>query len=88
MKQIYLKPMKSFLHLKIIQEVNDRNLTTDKAAEILNIDPRSFAYLKSGRTMCSTVTLIIYLVRLCSDPIKFLDEAKKVVEEIENLYDG
>jgi len=87
MKQKYQEKLKVFLRTQIIKTVNERNLTIDKAANILDIDPRSFSYLKSGKTMCSTATLIIYLVKLCPDTEQFLTEAKKIIDEIEQTYD-
>ncbi len=60
MKRKRQEPMKSFLRVQMTRVVNDKRLTADKAAEIFKNDSRSYEYLKSGKTMCETMTLIIF----------------------------
>ena len=79
MKHMYQDSIKPFLREQIMEAAEEQNLTKEQAAEILGIDARSYAYLKSGKNMCSASTLIVYLAKMCPDPVAFIEAAKKVV---------
>ena len=79
MKHMYKDNIKPFLREQIIKAAETQNLSKEKAAEILGIDSRSYAYLKSGKNMCSASTLIVYLAKMCPDPVAFIEAAKEVV---------
>lgn len=83
MKHIFQNDLKPFLTEKITDAVAQNHLTTDKAAELLAIDSRSYSYIKSGATMCSTPVLVIYLTKLCPNVDEFIRDAKEVLERAE-----
>lgn len=85
MKHVYQNELKSFLREQIMQTAEEQDLTKDQVAELLGIDSRSYAYLKAGSYMPSASTLIVYLVKMCPDPLAFLDAAKKAVAAAEEI---
>ena len=83
MKHAYQDNVKPFLHDQITKTAKELNLTKEEIAEILAIDSRSYAYLKSGQSMCSATTLLVYLTKLCPDPMQFIEDAKDIIDEAE-----
>ena len=82
MKHMYQDDLKPFLRKQILSTVNELDLTNEQAAEALGIDVRSFAYFKAGKNMCSSATLIIYLANLCPNPMKFIEEARLLINKL------
>lgn len=76
--------IRPLLYQEIFDTVNELDLTSEKAAEILGIELRTFTYLKSGKTMCSTTTLLIYLSMLCKDTNKFILKVKEIIKKSKN----
>ena len=83
MKHMYQPNIKPFLQEQIMKAAEEQGLSKEKASEILGIDSRSYAYLKSGKNMCSATTLLLFLTRMCTDTNAFISAAKKVVAEAE-----
>lgn len=75
--------MKPFLQKQIITEIKKQKLTNEKAAEILRISTRSYAHLKAGENMCSATTLVMFLVKLCESPEKFVEDCREQIDIIE-----
>lgn len=73
--------IKPIIHHEIIRTVEEMHLSKEKTAEILGIEARSVAYLKSGTTMCSATTFIMYLIRLCPDPVEFINKIKEFLDK-------
>lgn len=83
MNHIYKDSMKTFLHREMLKTMDELDLTKERTAEMLCIDTRSFAYLKSGKTMFSATTLLLYLARICPDYKDFMKKLKSVLKEAE-----
>lgn len=83
MKHMYQDSIKPFLREQILATAKELNLTTEQTAELLAIDARSYAYLKAGKYACSATTLIVYLTKMCPDPVKFIEDARIVVTAAE-----
>jgi len=87
MNHHYKDAIKPFLHDEIVAAADNMKLTQAQAAEKLRIDTRSYSYLKSGESMCSATTLLFFLINLCQKPLQFINEAREILtqaEEIEN----
>lgn len=54
-------------------------LTQAKFAEKLLMDPRSYAALELGKSLCGTVTFVLYLAFFCEDVEAFAKELKQIV---------
>lgn len=83
MKHVLQKELKDFLQKQIIKTAAEQDLTQDQVSELLGIDTRSYAYLKAGTYMCSASTLIVYLARMCPDPLAFIESARQVISAAE-----
>ncbi len=75
--------IKPFLQKQIITEIKKQKLTSEKAAEILRISTRSYSHLKSGENMCSASTLVMFLVKLCESPERFVEDCREHIDKID-----
>jgi len=82
-KHIYQDKLKPFVQDKILQSAEQMHLNQEEIAELLAIDSRSYAYIKAGDTMCSASTLVMYLAKICPDPMGFLEQAREVIRQAE-----
>ena len=81
MKRIDLQEqLKLFLHQQLVNTRLNLGLTQAEMANLLVMDTRSYIELDHGRSMCGTLTLILFLTYCCSDPILFLDEVRNLFE--------
>ena len=58
--------------------------TQAQMATVLFMDDRSYVELDHGHSCCSALTLALYLIYCCNDPIAFLDSLRKVFEADED----
>ena len=58
--------------------------TQSQMADLLVMDDRSYAELDHGNSCCSALTLVLYLIYCCDDPLAFLDTLRKVLEDLED----
>ena len=58
------------------------NLTQDKMAEVLLIDVRSYSDIDRGISLCSTLTLVLFLVYLCPEPVALLNDIQVAFENV------
>ena len=74
MRRIYRNILKKQFHLQLIHIRETNGLTQSQMAEKLSMDDRSYIDLDHGKTCCSAVTLALFLVYVCHDVQKFLEE--------------
>lgn len=84
MKHMYQDNIKSFLRNQILETAQELKLTKEQTAELLGIDARTYAYIKAGKYACSSATLVVYLAKMCPDPMKFIEDAREVVNALES----
>ena len=49
-------------------------------AECLMMDERSYIELDHGKSCCSALTLALFLIYCCEDPLIFLHELRSIFE--------
>lgn len=81
MRKFYQKILKEKFHNHLIKYVMKLGYTNDKMADILVMDSRSYHDLHKGDNSCSSLTLTLFLIYCCEDPIEFLKELKCGYEE-------
>ena len=81
MREEYYDKLKRFFRIKLLLRREELNLTQEQMSENLNISLRNYANLESGKYLCGTLTLVLFLIYHCPDANKFL-------EEIKNLYES
>jgi len=60
----------------------DNQMTQAQFAEILLIDPRSYAAIEKGEHGCCALTLMLFLVFCCEDAQSFVDGFRPQIIEI------
>lgn len=74
MRKTYRNILKHRFHASLIQARTSKGFTQSEMAERLFMDDRSYIDLEHGKTCCSAVTLILFLLYLCDDVDQFLQE--------------
>ncbi len=64
---------------KLITVRADMKLTQDEMAQLLSMSLRSYTELERGKSGCSATTLVLFLIRICPDPITFLNELREIM---------
>lgn len=84
MRNHYKQVLKAFFHGKLLHtRVEILGITQEEMAHRLTLSWRSYVDLDHGRTGCSAVTLSLFLVFVCNDPVGFLEELRYAFEEVE-----
>lgn len=60
---------------------NELNLSQMEFAEGLCMDRRSYVDLEHGKNLCCSMTLLLFLVYYCKDPMGLLDQCKKIFDK-------
>lgn len=84
MRNLYNKQLKKICHEHIVTAKIENDLTQAQMAEYLHMDIRSYADIDSGKSACSLLTFVLYLLYLCPDIDEFIDEIRISLESIEN----
>lgn len=59
--------------------------TQSQMASLLIMDERSYVDLDHGKSCCSALTLALFLIYCCNDPVSFLNGLREAFEkECEN----
>lgn len=53
-------------------------------ADLLIMDDRSYSELDHGNSCCSALTLVLYLIYCCDNPLSFLESLQKILESLED----
>ena len=82
MKTLFLTAMKNFFRTQLLQTRDALDLTQAQMAVRLHMAERSYTALESGESGCSALTLALFLVFCCNDPLAFLTKLRGVFEEV------
>ena len=82
MRETYKATLKNILHEDIIRTRDDLGLTQSQMAEILMMDVRSYADIDHGKSLCGTLSFVLFLIHCCADPIEVLDGISVAFEHI------
>lgn len=88
MRKSYSEALKVFLHQQFKNTRISHHLSQAEAAEYLAMDPRSYADIDRGKTLCSTTTFALFLAFLCDNPNEFIENVRIIMKETyENDFD-
>ena len=80
MRKIYTTIFKHYFRACLLRTRNKLGLTQSQMAEKLNIGHRAYISLESGKSCCSAITLVFFL--LCMDNYDtFLEDLRKEFKE-------
>lgn len=80
MRKAYHALLKHHFHSTLVRTRADLGLTQSEMAERLAMDDRSFIDLDHGKTCCSAITLVLFLIYVCEDVDGFLEELQHAFE--------
>ena len=63
---------KNYFRCELLRARDQAGRTQEEMAALLEMSPRAYADLESGRSCCSTVTLLLFLYRGCPHPFACL----------------
>ena len=84
MRKLYQKTFKKFFYNDLIKTRAKMKYTQAQMASLLEMDDRSYVELDHGNSCCSALTLVLYLIYCCNDPMAFLESLRKVLEATED----
>lgn len=74
--------LKEYFRTNLIHTREKAGLTQESMAHQLLMNVRSYCSLENGTSCCGAVTLSIYLIFICEDSQKFLDELHQGMEAV------
>lgn len=81
MRRHYEKILKVFFHERLFRRRGDLGITQEEMADKLAMANRTYVDLDHGRSCCSALTLALFLIYICDDPLLFLEELRNAFEE-------
>ena len=82
MRTNYRLVLRKFFHRKVSHtRVQILGISQEEMAHRLALSSRSYVDLDHGKTACSAVTLALFLIYVCDDSQKFLEELRCAFEE-------
>lgn len=80
MRKHYTKALKTIFHEELFQSRVNLEITQEEMAHRLAMASRTYVDLDHGKTGCSAVTLALFLIYICSDPLAFLEKLQNAFE--------
>ena len=80
MRKQYTEILKSFFHERVYSRRKELGISQEKMAEKLEMGARGYAKLDQGQICCSALTLALFLIYVCEDPVIFLQELRYAFE--------
>lgn len=80
MRKQYTQVLKVFFHQKLFRSRVDMGITQEEMAYRLSMASRTYIDLDHGKTCCSALTLALFLIYVCTDPMGFLEELRDAFE--------
>ena len=84
MRKHYTKVLKTFFHEKLFHRRVTLGISQEEMADQLAMASRTYVDLDHGKTCCSGLTLALFLVYVCDDPLGFLEELRNAFEDGKN----
>lgn len=80
MRKFYQNALKKCFHNRLFRTRVELGLTQAQMADRLMMDDRSYIDLDHGKSSCSAITLVLFLLYCCRDPLGFLEELRGAFE--------
>lgn len=81
MRKQYEEVLKSFFHKKLFHRRDELGISQEEMAHRLAMSCRSYVDLDHGKSSCSGLTLALFLIYVCEDPISFLEGLRYAFEK-------
>ncbi len=73
--------LKALLHTHLVRNRDALGISQEEMAHRLMMACRSYVDLDHGKSCCSSLTLALYLIYICPDPLGFLGELRRALEQ-------
>ena len=80
MRKQYIGILKLFFCRKVRSTRAELEISQEEMAAQLQMATRTFIDLEQGKSCCSSLTLVLYLIYICNDPLAFLNELRLALE--------
>lgn len=80
MRSHYTSIFKAFFHEKLFRRRVELDITQEEMAARLVMAGRTYVDLDHGKTGCRALTLALFLIYICADPLAFLEELRNAFE--------
>ena len=80
MRKRYEEILKTVLNRNLLRRRTELELSQEEMAHRLLIGCRTYIDLDHGKSGCSALTLVLFLLRVCEDPLAFLEELRRALE--------
>ena len=84
MRKQYTEILKVFFNKKLFHRRVELGITQEEMAHRLAMASRTYADLDHGKSTCSALTLALFLIYICADPLAFLEELRHAFEDSDN----
>lgn len=80
MKKQYKMRFKVFFLDALFKRRRELGISQEEMAYLLSMSTRGYIKLEHGDCSCGALTLALYLIFLCEDPIRFLEDLRHEFE--------
>lgn len=80
MRKCYTRILKTVFHQELFRSRVDLDITQEEMAHHLVMANRTYIDLDHGKTCCSALTLALFLIYICADPLEFLEKLRNAFE--------
>lgn len=84
MKQLCKYALRSYMSSRLAQARKNAGLSQAAFSTKLMMDIRSYAEIEHGKSFCSTLTFILYLVFVCKDVDGLISDLRQIILDICN----
>lgn len=81
MREIFQNELSHIFQKHLRKERYRLSLTQEQMSDRLELTLRAYANLEHGQTSCSALTLVMFLLFCCEDPMQFLMEIKEAFRD-------
>ena len=80
MRKRYEEILKTVLNRHLLRRRTELELSQEEMAHRLLMGCRTYIDLEHGKSGCSALTLVLFLIRVSDDPLAFLAELRHALE--------
>ena len=84
MRKQYTKILKDSFYEELTHDRYRMGITQEEMAEKLSMACRTYVNLDHGKSGCSALTLVLYLIYICENPTEFLQKLRAAFEAEDN----
>ena len=80
MRKHYRTVFKTFFHDALLKRRMELDISQEEMAVLMAMSVRGYSKLEHGECSCCGLTLALYLIYVCKDPLRFLEDLQRELE--------